>query len=313
METTVEQLIKERSTFASLSGEELEMVKELCETEEEFQTMKQFFHELENVSASRKTIINPEVKNSLDNIFSAKHPGLRANWTAPETAAAPLAPVIPLHQRTWVRIAAVAILILGTAPFWNMLRNELPANENKPTARLEKPAPKPTIESPVAGEKATAPSFNRSGNTESAQYVAEADAEDNAPAPMQEEPMIASGNSTTLTAGGVTAHTYMWSAAPAKETDKGSKDQSGSQYFTKSDASTQPASLGATMLTTPAATTFGYSANYTVKEPATLSSIGLNADLYPEAAGITSMNGCAVNALSLADQPDVLDLLVPAF
>jgi hypothetical protein len=109
METTVEQLIKERS-YATLTSEELQSVSELCETEEEFQNMKQFFLELESVAASEKTIINPEVKQSLDSIFSAKFPGIHANWTAPETVAAPAAPIIPLHQRTWVRVAAVGLI-----------------------------------------------------------------------------------------------------------------------------------------------------------------------------------------------------------
>jgi hypothetical protein len=299
METSVEQLIKERSTFASLSGEELEMVKELCETEEEFQAMKQFFHELENVSASRKTIINPEVKNSLDTIFSAKHPGLRANWTAPEMAAAPLAPVIPLHRRTWVRIAAAAILILGTVPFWNMLRNELPANDTKTTAQLQPPPAETDTKNPAVTEsKDSGPAPAENNEQETAPDYADV-AADNSMEQAAMEPTVSAG----------IANTYTWSVAPMdsgselKVTDGVSKDKFAG-YSNRMDVSRQ------TYGSTAPAASFGFSADVVAKEPATLSSRGLDADLHPDAAGTRN---AAVNALSLADQPDVLDLLVPAF
>src|SRR3989338_6558483 len=103
METSVEQLIKDK-TFDSLTSEELVVVQELCESEEEFQTMKQFFQELEGISGVQQTVVNQEIKASLDNVFGAKHPGIRANWTAPETVAAAEPRIIPMYQRTWFRV-----------------------------------------------------------------------------------------------------------------------------------------------------------------------------------------------------------------
>ncbi|HLP54173.1 MAG TPA: hypothetical protein VK151_04055 [Fluviicola sp.] len=140
METSVEQLIKDKS-FDSLTGEELVLVQELCENEEEFLTMKQFFQELEGVSFAQKSVVNPEIKASLDNVFGAKHPGIRANWTAPEVVVAEEPRIIPMYQRTWFRVAAILVLIVGTIPFWNLVQTDDKALPKQPEmAKAEQPA-----------------------------------------------------------------------------------------------------------------------------------------------------------------------------
>ena len=139
METSVEQLIKDK-TFDSLTGEELVLVQELCESEEEFLTMKQFFQELEGVSMVQKSVVNPEIKASLDNVFGAKHPGIRANWTAPEAVVAAEPRIIPMYQQTWFRVACILVIVLGTIPFWNLVQTDDNALPKLETAKAEQPA-----------------------------------------------------------------------------------------------------------------------------------------------------------------------------
>ncbi|MDH4474054.1 MAG: hypothetical protein QE487_15710 [Fluviicola sp.] len=136
METSVEQLIKDK-TFDSLTSDELVVVQELCESEEEFLSMKQFFQELEGVSMTQQTVVNPEIKSSLDSIFGAKHPGIRANWTAPEAIVAAEPIIIPLYQRTWFRIAAILVIVLGTIPFWNLVQTDHESLPQLKTAKVD--------------------------------------------------------------------------------------------------------------------------------------------------------------------------------
>jgi hypothetical protein len=303
METSVEQLIKER-TFASLTGEELEQVKELCETEEEFQTMKLFFQELEGVSRSQKTLINPEIKNSLDSIFSAKHPGLRANWTAPEMAAAPVAPVIPLHQRTWVRVAAAAILILGTAPFWGLLKNDLPGKDNGITAQLKKPKTDEAAKTGTTSEK-TPQSFN--SESETIEDIQPIDELETAADFDQAEASI---SAEAAPVGGLT---YQWTPPAYKidlSDDVYTKENRGVVAYSIINTGETTQGFYATGNATAPSYLFG-TATSSQPGAVTLSSVGRNADLYPNDE---QSDRAALNALSLAQQPDdLLDLLVPAF
>lgn len=140
METTAEQLIRDKG-YDALSQEELLVVQELCDSEEEFQSMKQFFREMDQLTLAQKTVVSPAIKESLDNIFAAKHPGIRANWSAPAAAETPqVAKVVPLYQRKWARIAAVLLLAAGTLPFWLIVSEseEMKTVPSVQTAKNEK-------------------------------------------------------------------------------------------------------------------------------------------------------------------------------
>jgi hypothetical protein len=143
MEAVIEQIIKKRA-YGTLSAQERELVREWCGTEEEFMRMKRFLLDVEAISAAGRVEPDRAIKASLDTIFAAKHGGIRANWTPPaETAVrAVQAPVIPIHQRTWVRVAAIALLLLGTAPLWNLADHELSKQGIPEVAKLEKPEAK---------------------------------------------------------------------------------------------------------------------------------------------------------------------------
>ena len=295
MKTTVEQLIKER-TFESLTAEELKEVSELCATEEEFNSMKHFFGQIDHIAASDKTIINPEIKHSLDTIFAAKFPGIRANWNAPEAAAPVQAPVIPLYQRTWVRVAAVALLVLGTIPLWQMIGNDRTMVENETLAKLEQPRQKQA----AAKEQDTTPTSATEGNNTTAQAPGIEDE-----AAEEQETIAADEAAATIELyGGI--GTYRTITSPRFETDK--------------DVSNRNEALGSLsrtfngFATVQAPENVGIVGHVTVTD--SYASMGRMADLNPGGEGlyIADQDAQSIASLSMAAQPDDLfDLLVPAF
>ena len=279
METSVEQLIKER-TFASLSEVELLSVSELCETEEEFQTMKAFFVELDTVAVSHQTIIHPDIKKSLDSIYTAKYPGLTANWTAPEAQVAQAARIVPFYQKTWVRVAAVGLIVLGTVPFWNLLDSDSAlTNENKLTAKLESPMSEEASNSSKSKELTT-PTKN------DLQSVALAD--NIQPIEEIKEP------SNTLDSRIVEPDVadYYGYAEPGVS--------AGSLAFSSPKA-----------LESKAINVELFDGS-TVEKISSFSSVGREADLHPN--DLANNGKKQTTAVSLAEEPDdLLDFLVPAF
>lgn len=140
METTVEQLILER-TFASLTREELAAVSELCASEEEFLSMKQFFRELEGVKKELSgEQASPSLKESLDTVFASRHPGLRNEWKAGEQQKTE-APVIVMQRRTWLRVAAAVVVLLGAGTIWMLTQTtQTESFTAQPVAKQEGPA-----------------------------------------------------------------------------------------------------------------------------------------------------------------------------
>lgn len=282
METSVEQLIKER-TFASLSEVELLSVSELCESEEEFQSMKAFFMELDAVAVSQQTIIHPDIKKSLDSIYTAKYPGLTANWTAPEAQVAQAARIVPFYQKTWVRIAAVGLIIVGTVPFWNLLDSDSAlTNENKLTAKLESPMSKEASASTTTTDVST-PAKKDIQSAELADNVQPVEVM-NEPASVDDfaakEPAVAAVSySSGYAEPGVSAGTLAFSSSKSLETKAVRVD-----LF---DASTG-------------------------ENISSFSSAGREADLHPN--DLANNGKKQTTAVSLAEEPDdLLDFLVPAF
>jgi len=277
METPVEQLIKERA-FASLSEVERLSVAELCESEEEFLTMKAFFVELDAVSASHQTIIHPDIKNSLDAIYTAKYPGITSNWSAPETQVAQAARIIPFYQKTWVRVAAVGLIVLGTVPFWNLLDSDITAaNEKSLTAKLE---------SPASQEEANA-------NTETNRTT---------PTP------------TTATQLAEKHPSTEFKNMPSLVNDEVALEPAqvgayGSSYEPEKAVMAWSSSRVGDIKDTKIVDLFDGS---TGEKITSFSAAGREADLYPNDLANTGKVGS--NAISLAEEPDdLLDFLVPAF
>lgn len=282
METSVEQLIKER-TFASLSEVELLSVSELCESEEEFQTMKAFFMELDTVAVSQQTIIHPDIKKSLDSIYTAKYPGLTANWTAPEAQVAQAARIVPFYQKTWVRVAAVGLIVLGTVPFWSLLDSDSAlTNENKLTAKLESPMSEEASNSSKSKELTT-PAKNDlqsvalADNIQPIEEIKESSASDESE--VKEPTLAAVSYSRGYVEPGVSAGTLAFSSPKALESKA-----INVELF---DGSTG-------------------------EKISSFSSVGREADLHPN--DLANNGKKQTTAVSLAEEPDdLLDFLVPAF
>ena len=284
METVVEQIIKKRS-YGSLSEEERNAVKEWCGSEEEFVQMKQFLGEVEVIAASSRIEPGIEIKNSLDTIFASKHGGIRAAWTSPaEAAPVPVqAPVIPLYQRTWVRAAAVAVIVLGTVPFWNLAGHKIDSAEKQPLAKLETPELKDVPSEVKTREKTTE---NRS--VASAEIL---------PAPSVSDE--SAGISYEWNEADSKAASFKSSGTVVQGSDGEAMDQATNETMVTASWSKEMSAGSATAQPSYSATTYTYA------------TAGMNADLNPYSVKKNSNDPVAI---SMAAQPDdLLDFIVPAF
>lgn len=297
METTAEQLIRDKG-YDTLSQEELLVVQELCDSEEEFQSMKQFFREMDQLTLAQKTIVSPAIKESLDNIFAAKHPGIRANWSAPAAAETPqAAKVVPLYQRKWARIAAVLLLAAGTLPFWLMVSEseELKTVPSIQTAKNEK-----------AKETAGASSLDKKQENQ-------VDA-----APIQTEKQV-SGFRTVSQPNFSNDNTDYKSVA--EDVSVGTPEMNDTEYpasnYRRFSEPATNAAVTYSFSATPSPAAFGYTstanAGMVSNKP---SNLGMLADLNPEGRTRFQLKYISQSPLaaSLDQQPDeLLDMLVPAF
>lgn len=304
METTAEQLIRDKS-FDALSQEELLVVQELCDSEEEFQSMKQFFREMEQLTLAQKTVVSPSIKESLDNIFAAKHPGIRANWSAPAAAELPhAAKVVPLYQRKWVRIAAVFVLAAGTIPFW-LLFSEKEAMKTVPSVQMAKE--EKVVQNKTEGSSVALPEKSKVLSENSSKEV-----------PVMTYRTIAQphfsdkvGEYKVATAG---------SASLAE--DVAADAEGNVEAFMGSVSSPLIAAPPATYSFSNGTATYGFTANSSAPKQDGLlfskpsSNLGMMADLNPEGRTRFQLKYIPQSPLaaSLDQQPDeLLDMLVPAF
>jgi len=110
----IEDIISEKA-YSELSEQELLEVAELAANEEEYNQMKRFFESFATeVQTGYGFQASPAVKESLDNIFMAKHPVIAQDWNKEEVTQS--APIIPFYKRRFVQIAAILLLCLGAAP-----------------------------------------------------------------------------------------------------------------------------------------------------------------------------------------------------
>lgn len=225
------------------------------------------------------------MKQSLDSIFSAKFPGIHANWTAPEAAAAPQARVIPLHQRTWVRIAAVGLIVLGTAPFWSMLKTDEAPGSRKDEQFASTQTPRAIETQPMEETSGALPQTEQRAKSEEQQLAGLYESDVVLSDKLSDYDGTYSTGAQTITANASSSPvTYSW--APSIEAEMAKP-----VYF--GGVTNEGLNIG------------------TDSRKLSFSSEGRLADLHPD--GLETAVG-EVNALSLAEQPDdLLDLLSPAF
>lgn len=124
---TFDEIIQTKA-YSDLTPNELEVIRELVSSEEEYNEMKSFYAGIDQLAISNIAEVSPSVKSSLNSVFQAKHPGISQNWNAPEVTEKK---VIPLYNRNLFRVAALLVLSAGVTTIWvSMSENQL-ANAEK--------------------------------------------------------------------------------------------------------------------------------------------------------------------------------------
>lgn len=132
MEKDITDLFREK-TFHELDAEERSQLTDLCESEEEFEQMRNLFVGIESIKSEE---FNPrtETKASLDAIFAAQSKQPPAFWY--NSVLVMLYPQDkPIQRRPIIQIAAAVILVLLMVPF---LTNDKIVQPNNQLAKVEK-------------------------------------------------------------------------------------------------------------------------------------------------------------------------------
>lgn len=125
---TFDEIIQTKS-YNDLSSSELEIIRELVSSEEEYNEMKSFYAGIGQLALSGREEVSASVKSSLNSVFQAKHPGISQNWNAPAEAEKK---IIPLYNRNIFRAAALLVLSAGVITVWvSMSDNQLTQSESK--------------------------------------------------------------------------------------------------------------------------------------------------------------------------------------
>lgn len=150
MEKELEQLVRNKHYFELTPNEKLSL-REWCATEDEFLQLKQVFEHIEGLKVSNTFSPKRETKQSLDDLFAAKHnKNTRVIWL--NSIGVALYPKDkPFFQRPLAYAAAIGIVALIATPF--LFDNTLPA---KPSlAQVEKNESTPTSNSKTTSSKSS--------------------------------------------------------------------------------------------------------------------------------------------------------------
>lgn len=132
---TFDEIIQTKA-YSDLTPDELDIVQELVSSEEEYNEMKAFYTEIDQLSIAAREEVSPSVKSSLNSVFQAKHPGIQQNWSAP-VVEEEQKKVLPLYNRNWFRAAAILVVSSGVATVWFSTQEEH-LSEKKETVQLAK-------------------------------------------------------------------------------------------------------------------------------------------------------------------------------
>jgi hypothetical protein len=150
MEKELEQLVRNKHYFELTPNEKLSL-REWCATEDEFLQLKQVFEQIEGLKVSNTFSPKRETKQSLDDLFAAKHnKNTRVIWL--NSIGVALYPKDkPFFQRPLAYAAAIGIIALIATPF--LFDNTLPAKP--PLAQVEKNESPPTSNSKTTSSKSS--------------------------------------------------------------------------------------------------------------------------------------------------------------
>jgi hypothetical protein len=126
---TFDEIIQTKA-YSDLSSSELEIIREMVSSEEEYNEMKSFYAGIGQLALSGMEEVSPSVKASLNTVFQAKHPGISQNWNAPAEEIEKK--IVPLYNRNLFRVAALLVLSAGVITVWvSMSDNQLTQSEQK--------------------------------------------------------------------------------------------------------------------------------------------------------------------------------------
>ena len=125
---TFDEIIQTKA-YSDLSSSELEVIRELISSEEEYNEMKSFYAEIDQLALSNREEVSAYVKTSLNSVFQAKQPGISQNRSAP--AETTEKKIIPLYNRNLFRVAALLVLSAGVTTLWFSMSDEQLTNGNQ--------------------------------------------------------------------------------------------------------------------------------------------------------------------------------------
>lgn len=250
---TFDEIIQTKA-FSDLTPKELEVIRELVSSEEEYNEMKSFFNGISQLAVSSREEISGSVKSSLNSIFQAKHPGISQSWSAPNEAAPKK--ITPIYSQNWFRVAALLVLSAGITTLWiSFSENQVTDPDTTKTTTASNTPQKPGQINEEATKKESFPI----DSTNPKEYTASSEAAENQDAEEKEQNTPASpGNfpagTYSVTVSGknhAAAPSIAWSGASTynqstNQFDENSKQEDSQDSFSKAgmDADLNPMSAG---------------------------------------------------------------------
>jgi len=138
--------------FVELTESERLELTEWFTTQEEFEHMKQVFHEVERIKTTDRFVPRQATKDSLDSLFASKH-SKNAPTIWYNTVLVALYPKDkPAFQRPLLQVAAIAVLILLIYPFMNTMKVKDEPTQMAKVESIQEPEVKETEENTVQTE-----------------------------------------------------------------------------------------------------------------------------------------------------------------
>jgi hypothetical protein len=109
----IEHIIANKS-YLELNQDEYTLVQELASNEEEYNQLKGFFANMNELKTNESQVISTNRKANLDKLYTEKHPVYThsiSTQSSPQQS-------IPLYKQNWMRAASVLLLLSGIAAWF---------------------------------------------------------------------------------------------------------------------------------------------------------------------------------------------------
>ncbi len=307
---TFDEIIQTKA-YSDLNSNELEIIRELVSSEAEYNEMKSFYAEIDQLAISDREDVSVSVKSSLNSVFQAKHPGISQNWNAPAEVAEKK--IIPLYNRTIFRAAALLVLCAGVITVWvSMSDNQLAQKESAElTAKMDSVSLKK--QKAPAVEKKEFP-LNDAGSQKDFTAASDIPKDENA-----DQSVTFQSNATlnATTSGAASSTTYNWNIAD--KTKSSNLATASGTYSTKVSFGNTAAKTGTTYFAAPSpkpgkqSTTDKDKKSNNIVQLGSLTKAGLNADLNPGGFYAEAGSASTKDYKPSIQTTDLLTLIEPSF